>query len=265
MQIIGELINVSRKSVSDAVKAKNADYIKLLAQEQYDAGADYIDVNCGTMLDNEVEVMEWLVNTIQDQVEAPLCIDSPNPLALDAGLALCKYGRPMLNSISDEDKRFDLIMPIIQKHQPNVVALCMDGTGMPETAQERMKVVKNLYNKLTKLGVEDDQIYFDPLVKPVSSVGTAGIEVLETIKEVKLKYPNVHLVCGLSNISYGLPNRKFLNGLFVVQTMVLGMDGYVLDPTDKNMMGTIIAAKTLLGKDDFNSDYLYAYRKGMYE
>jgi 5-methyltetrahydrofolate--homocysteine methyltransferase len=194
-----------------------------------------------------------------------LCIDSPNPKALEAGLELVKYGTPMINSITDEGPRFDEIIPLVQKYKAKIVALCMDDSGMPETAADRMKVVDSLYSKLTAAGVKADDIYFDPLIKPVSSVGTAGVEVLETIKLIKSQYPGVHFMCGLSNISYGLPNRKFLNRLFVAQTMTLGMDGYILNPDDKGMMAIIYATKTLLGQDEFCMGYLGAHRKGFYE
>ena len=265
MLIIGELINTSRKAIKEAVEAKNAAYIQQIAKEQVEAGAHYIDVNCGTMVYNEVEVMEWLVNTIQEVVQAPLCIDTPNPLAMEAGLALCKYGQPMINSISDEKERFEQVLPLVVKYKAKVVALCMDDTGMPETAQDRIKVVESMYAKLTAAGVADENIYFDPLVKPVSSVQTAGIEVLDTIKVIKQKYPKVHFTCGLSNVSYGLPNRKVLNRLFVVQTMTVGMDGYILNPTDKDMMGAIYASQGLLGQDDYCMNYITAHRKGLYE
>lgn len=265
MLIVGELINTSRKAISEAVEGKNAQYIQQVAREQLEAGANYIDVNCGNKVFNEVEYMKWLVTTIQEAVQAPLCIDSPNPLALEAGLSLAKYGTPMINSITDEGPRFEAILPFVLKYKAKVVALCMDDHGMPETAADRMRVVDSLYSKLTAAGVKDDDIYFDPLVKPVSSVQTAGVEVLETIKLIKQNYPKVHFMCGLSNVSYGLPNRKVLNRLFVAQTMTLGMDGYILNPTDKSMMGVIYAGSTLLGNDDYCMGYLKAHRKGLYE
>lgn len=265
MLIVGELINTSRKAVKAAVLKRDAQFIKDLAQKQFDAGADYIDVNCGNMVNDEVEIMTWLVNCVQEQVEAPLCIDSPDPAALEAGLSLCKYGQPMLNSITDEDGRFDPVVPLVLKYKTKVVALCMDSEGMPETATDRLRVASVLYQKLTDAGVADENIYFDPLVKPVSSVGTAGLEVLETIKVIKTKYPKVHFMCGLSNISFGLPNRMLLNKLFVAQSMAVGMDGYVLDPANKEMMVTLIASKTLLGLDEYNGDYLDAFRSGMFE
>ncbi|AET68258.1 Pterin binding enzyme [Desulfosporosinus orientis DSM 765] len=265
MLIIGELINTSRKAIKEAVANKDADYIKQVARDQWEAGANYIDVNCGTMVHNEAEIMEWLVNTVQEAVEAPLSIDSPDPKVIEAGLKLVKYGQPMINSISDEKERFESILPLVVRYNSKIVALCMDDTGMPETGEDRVRVAKSLYRKLTEAGVPDENIYFDPLVKPVSAVEKAGVEVLESIKLIKLLYPNVHFTCGLSNVSYGLPNRKVLNRLFVVQTMTVGMDGYILNPTDKEMMGVIYASQALLGQDSYCMNYLTAHRKGIYD
>ncbi|MBS4023240.1 MAG: methyltetrahydrofolate cobalamin methyltransferase [Dethiobacter sp.] len=265
MLIIGELINTSRKAVNVAVCSGDASFIQHLAQEQIEAGADYIDVNCGTNVGREPEVMSWIVNVIQEKVKAPLCIDSPNPRALEAGLALCKFGQPMINSISDETDRYEQILPLALKYKAKLVALCMDSTGVPETALDRMRVVDSLYKKLTVAGVPEEDLYFDPLVKPISSVDKAGIEVLETIKLIKEKYPKVHFACGLSNISYGLPNRQILNRVFVAQTMALGMDGYILNPTDKGIMGEIYAGKALIGQDSYCMDYIRAHRRGLFQ
>jgi len=263
--IVGELINSSRKAINEAIDNRDAEYIKKIALEQVAAGADYLDVNCGTKVYNEAECMVWLVNTVQEAVQVPLCIDSPNPKVLEAGLELCKYGQPMINSITDEAERFEAVFPMALKYKTKLVALCMDDSGMPETSDDRMKVVKSLYGKLTSNGFPEQDIYFDPLVKPVSSVETAGQEVLGTIVAIKKAYPNVHFMCGLSNVSYGLPNRKILNRLFVVQTMTLGMDGYILNPTDKGMMGTIKVSQVLLGQDSYCMNYLTAHRSGLFE
>lgn len=265
MLVIGELINTSRKAIKEAVENKDAEYIQKIAKDQVEAGADYVDVNCGTMVWNEVETMEWLVNTVQEAVEAPLCIDSPSAKALEAGLALCKNGQPMINSINMEKERYDEILPLITKYKAKVVALCMGDGSMPETADERMVIADELYAGLTGAGVPEDDIYFDPLIMPVSSVETQGLAVLETVRRIKEKYPNVHFTCGLSNISYGLPNRKVLNRIFMTQTMAAGMDGYILNPTDKGMMGALHAAKALLAKDSYCMGYLKAHKEGLYE
>lgn len=265
LTIVGELINTSRPQVKEAVEKRDASFIRALAGMQESAGATYIDVNCGNLVKNEPEMMEWLVNTVQNEVKLPLCIDSPNAKALDAGLALCKNGIPMVNSISDEMERYDTVLPLIKKYHAKVVVLCMDNTGMPNTVDDRMKVVHNLYHKLKKEGLADEDMYFDPLVKPISSVATAGIEVLETIRQIKNYYPKVHFMCGLSNISYGLPNRSILNRLFVVQTMAMGMDGYVLDPTNQKIMADITTSTALLGRDAYCGKYIKAHRKGKLE
>lgn len=263
LTIVGELINTSRPAVKEAVINKDEAYIRELARNQEKSGATYIDVNCGNMIKNEAETMTWLVNIVQDEVNIPLCIDSPSADTLEIGLSLCKNGRPMINSISDEDERYEAVLPLIKKYNAKIVVLCMDSTGMPVTSEDRMKVVRNLHKKLSKEGISDDDMYFDPLVKPVSSVGTAGKEVLNTVKKIKEDYPEVHFMCGLSNISYGLPNRSILNRLFVVQTMTMGMDGYVLDPTNTKMMAGIIASTTTLGLDSYCGKYIKAHRKGL--
>ena len=265
MLIIGELINTSRKLINEAVENKDADYIKKIALDEVAAGANYVDVNCGTMIFDEVETMEWLVKTVQEVVQVPLCIDSPNPKAIEAGLKLVRYGQPLINSITGEKERFAEILPLVLKYKTKVVALCMDDTGMPETAEDRMAVARNLYQNLTAAGISEDDIYFDPLVKPVSTGDKAGREVLDTVMLISQEYPNVHKVCGLSNVSFGLPNRKILNQLFMVQTMALGMDSYILNPLDKSMMGAVQGSQTLLGKDSYCTGYLNAHRNGLYE
>jgi len=265
MLIIGELINTSRKLINEAVEKKDAGYIRKIAMDQVAAGANYVDINCGTMIFDEVETMEWLVNTVQEVVQVPLCIDSPNPDAIEAGLKLARNGKPLINSITGEKDRYEKILPLVLNYRTKVVALCMDDKGMPETAEDRVAVAKNLYQSLTEAGIPEDDIYFDPLVKPVSTGDKAGQEVLDTVKLLKQNYPNVHMVCGLSNVSFGLPNRKILNQLFMIQTMTMGMDSYILNPLDKSMMGAVQGSQTLLGNDSYCTGYLNAHRNRLYD
>ncbi|MEE0775550.1 MAG: methyltetrahydrofolate cobalamin methyltransferase [Bacillota bacterium] len=270
MLIVGELINTSRKAIKEAVEKQDKAYIQQIAQEEAAAGADYIDVNCGTQFGKEVETMEWLVRTICEVIkDKPLCIDSPDAGALDAGLALVKelqpQFQPMINSINFEQERYKEVLPLVTKYDAKIVALLMDDTGMPVTAEDRLGVADNLYKGLTEAGVPEENIYFDPLVKPISVSDKAGLEVLQTVKLLTEKYPKCHKMCGLSNVSFGLPNRKVLNSFFVAQTMVLGMDGYIVNPCDKLMMGTIAAGQALIGDDQFCMGYLTAHRNGLYD
>jgi cobalamin-dependent methionine synthase I len=263
--IVGELINTSRKAIKPAVEQRDTNFIQEIAKKQMEAGVTYVDVNCGTMVYNEVETMQWLVESIQEVVNTPLCIDSPDPKVLEAGLALCKHRQPMINSITAEKERFDIVLPLVLKYKAKIVALCMSDKGMPQSSEDRIAVVKKLVNDLTATGVPEDDIYLDPLVTPVSTGGKYGRDVLDTVRFIHQEYPNVHTICGLSNISYGLPNRKVLNQAFMIQTMACGMDAYILDPFDKTMMGFVYASQALLGQDDFCSAYLMAHRRGIYE
>lgn len=265
LTIVGELINTSRTEVNEAVDARDADKIAELARKQADAGATYIDVNCGSRVHDEVEIMEWLVNIVQDAVDTPICFDSPNHEALAKGLEVYKGIDAMINSISGEDGRYETIFPVVQKHNTKVVLLCMDSTGMPETADDRMKVVDNLYARLKTDGVEDDRMFFDALVKPVSSITQAGLEVLHTNRRIRETYPRVHQILGLSNISYGLPKRGRLNRVFTIQTMTEGVDGYIIDPTNAETMADVITAQTLLGQDPYCKAYIKANRKGKFD
>lgn len=267
MLIVGELINSSRKAIKPVVENRDAKFIQDLALKQVEAGCDYVDVNCGTQVYNEVETMAWLVKSIQEVCDAPLCIDSPSDEALAAGLEAAKANgkQQMINSITAESERYSAIIPLVQQYKTKVVALCMDDKGMPATAEDRIRIVDKLIGSLTRDGVDEDQIYLDPLVKPVSTGDVFAVEVLEAVRYIRQKFPRVHTICGLSNVSFGLPNRKYLNRAFMVQTMTMGMDAYILDPLDKEMIALLFASRALLGQDEFCVKYLSAHRAGLFD
>lgn len=264
MLIVGELINTSRIPIKAAVDNRDEDYIKEIARRQAEAGATYLDINCGTLLDKELEVMEWLIKLVKEVVDLPLCVDSPNPKALKVGLELADNGQPMINSITAEKERFDAVLELVLKYKAKVVALCMDDSGIPDSVESRIKIVRTLVDGLKKAGVPEDDIYIDPLVKPLSTSDNAGLEVIDTVRFIRQEYPLVHTICGLNNVGYGLPNRRVLNQVFMIQTMTAGMDAYILDPLDKKLMGFIYASQALLGKDPFCCEYLKVHRSGMY-
>jgi len=261
MIIIGELINTSRKPIKAAVEGRDADYIQEVARKEVEAGVTYVDVNAGTMVYNEPEVLAWLVETVQSAVDVPLCIDSPNPKALKAALKVHR-GQAIVNSITAEKERYENVLPLIVKSNSRVVALCMDDTGMPETAAQRIAIADVLAKGLLSAGIKAEDIFFDPLVKPVSVNTNFGTEVLDAIRQIHQKFQGVHTTCGLSNISFGLPHRKLLNQAFLVLCMANSMDSVIMDPLDKTMMSLLIASKTLLGRDEYCMEYLNSYREG---
>ena len=141
MIVVGELINASRKAIGEAISNQDADAIKKIALEQHEAGADYIDVNAGIFVEEEAEYLSWLVELVQSVVDGPCCIDSPNPAAIEAALAVHKGDTPpMLNSISLEKERYDALLPILAGTDMKVVALCMSDEGMPETTDDRLAI-----------------------------------------------------------------------------------------------------------------------------
>ncbi|MDH7499818.1 MAG: methyltetrahydrofolate cobalamin methyltransferase [candidate division NC10 bacterium] len=264
MLIVGERINSSRKPIQPAIESKDAGTIQEIARRQEEAGADYIDVNAGTFVSAEPEYLEWLVKTVQEVVEVPLCIDSPNPEAAERGMQACKK-RPILNSISGESKRLEQMLPLVKRHGCSVIALCMDDSGIPESAQGRLHIACGLLEKMEAEGVERSRVWFDPLIYPVSTGSQFGEVALETIRLIKSSLPGAQTICGLSNISHGLPNRKLLNQAFLVMCMAAGLDGVILDPLDRRMMALLLASEALLGRDEFCSRYIAAHRAGRLE
>jgi len=214
MLIVGEKINTSRKSIEEAARKRDAAFITKVAREQARAGAHYIDVNAGTFLEQEVDYLCWLVETVQSEVELPLCLDSPNPKALSEALKR-HQGEPMINSISLEKERFQSLLPVITSQPCRVVALCMAQASMPTTVEERVKVGSELIKKLTDEGIPLEKIYVDPLVQPVSVGTSMGIATLGAINKIMNDFLGVNTICGLSNISFGLPERRLINRNFL--------------------------------------------------
>lgn len=264
MIIVGELINASRKSIETAIEEKDADAIQEVARNQFEAGANYIDVNAGVFVDREAEYLKWLVSTVQSAIDAPCCIDSPDPEAIETALSVHK-GTAMINSISLEKERYGQLLPILAGTDLKVVALCMSDEGMPQTADQRLSIAEQLINGLVKNGIPIENIYVDPLVQPISTNDMFGIEFLNAIDFIATTFKGVHTICGLSNISYGLPARKFLNQIFMVMAIVKGLDGVIINPLDRQMMANIIAAQTLLGKDEYCGNYITAYRENKFD
>jgi len=235
-----------------------------VAKDQAAAGADFIDVNAGVFVGKEPEYLKWLVETVQAVVDKPCAIDSPDPAAVEAALAV-HQGTPMINSISLEKERYEKLMPIIAGTDMKVIALCMSDKGMPKTVDDRMQIADELVNGLLKNNVKVENIFVDPLVQPISVENTFGVEFINTIEKIVASYPGIHTACGLSNISYGLPARKFMNQTFMTMAIAKGLDGAIINPLDRRMMANITAAEALAGRDNFCMNYLKAFRAGQFE
>lgn len=264
MLVVGELINASRKAIGEAIKAQDAEYIKQVARDEREAGADFIDVNAGIFVGKEAEYLKWLVTTVQEAVDAPCCIDSPDPKAIEAALSVHK-GIAMINSISLEKDRYDALIPVVAGTDLKVVALCMSDEGMPETMDARLKIAERLIDGLVKNNVPLENIYVDPLVQPVSTNNTFAVEFINSVEAIMTRFKGVHTICGLSNVSYGLPVRKFMNQAFAIMAIGKGLDGLIINPLDKMMMASLVTAEALAGRDDYCVNYLKAFRNNKFD
>lgn len=261
MIVVAEKINTSRKSVADAVERRDAEFITKLARDQAEAGADYIDVNAGTFLDRETECLCWLVETVQSAIGLPLCLDSPNPEALSEAMKRHK-GEPMINSISLEPGRLTSLLPVVTSRECHVIALCMARTGMPRTAEERVLAGSELVGRLVSEGIPLGNILVDPLVQPISVDTGMGTAALEAISRMMADFPGVHTVCGLSNVSFGLPQRHLINRNFLALCMCHGLSAAILDPTDRELLATLLSVEMLLGRDEYCERFIDAYQRG---
>jgi len=265
MIIVGELINATRKVVKTAIEAIDSKVIQKLASDQADAGATYIDANAGVFPGKETKYLKWVIDNILKSTDLPVCIDSASHEVIED---VVKYTQeksdriPMINSISLEKKRVENILPIIAGTDLKVIALCMDEKGMPTTVEQRVTIADKLINKLVQNNVKIENIYVDPLVQALSTNIVFGTAFLTSVKNIMTQYKGVHTMCGLSNISFGLPQRGFINRNFMAMAIANGLDGAIVNPLDKKMMATIIAAETLQGRDEYCMEYLKAFRAG---
>ena len=265
MIIIGEKINGSIPSVAEAIKNRDAEFIKNRAIAQAEAGATFIDCCASVPEEIEVETLHWMIDCIQEVTDLPISVDSPSPAVLAEAYKFCK--RPgLFNSVSGEGDKIDMIFPIMAQPENKkweVIALLSDNTGIPKNAADRLKVFANIMAKAKEYGISPSRIHIDPLVEMLCT-SENGIETnIETITAVREQYPSIHITAAVSNISFNLPVRKLVNWGFVVLAMNAGLDSAILDPTNRDMLGLILATEALLGEDEYCMEYIGAYREGL--
>jgi len=264
MEIIGEKINTTRKGVEPAVRQRDAALIQDLARRQAQAGAAYLDVNSGLPLEPKDEAADfaWLVPTIQEAADLPLCLDSAHAQVIEAGLRVHK-GRAMINSVNGDQAVLESILPLAAQYQCKVIALTASREKkIPTNSAERLEIASAIARRAQEFGVPLQDIYYDPLVLSLATDQKNALVFLETLRAIKKDLPGAKTVSGLSNISFGLPKRKVLNQAFLVLAVGAGMDAAIADPTDKALMAMVTAAEALANKDLYCARYLRAFREG---
>lgn len=262
MLIIGESINGTIPKVGQAILDRDESFLRELAKIQYECGAQLLDVNAGVAGGNEIEDLPWLVSLVQQEVPIPLMLDSANPNALKSAFSVYQHAEPpILNSISGEQEKWDRLFPLVIEKRCKVVVLLMDDQGIPKTIRERLNIAQRLYQKLVEAGLPPEHIFFDILVLSVAVEPDAALIALELIQTIRSHFPQSHLICGVSNVSMGLPGRKLINRTFLTMAMAAGLDTLLVDVRDQALMSTITTSKALLNQDPYCLEYLKAYRE----
>jgi cobalamin-dependent methionine synthase I len=263
IKIIGEKINGTRKRVAQAIAERDTAFIQDLARKQAEAGAAWLDVNAGTHPSREADDLIWLVDNIQAVTETPLCLDSANPAALSVAIKAVNK-TPMINSISGEPARLDGILPLAAANNCPVIALAMDDKGIPKTVEDRAAVIRRIVTETRRQGLADQNLYIDPLAMTISTDTDSANIALNIMRAVHSEFPEAHLTCGLSNISFGLPARSYINRVFVTLAMQAGLDSAILDPLDQEMKAAIVTTELVLGRDRHCLNYTRAFRAGVF-
>jgi len=261
MLIVAERINSSRKSVARAIEIRDAAFIQNEASAQAQVGADYIDVNAGAFVGRELECLRWAVEAVQEAVDLPLSIDSPDPAVIEGVLPLVNRP-PMINSITLEPARLNRILPLAAGHGARVIGLCQSEGRMAESADDKLRLAGQLVESVTKAGFRLDDLYIDPLVYPLATHPGSAMAAMEAIDRIMRDFRGVHTICGLTNISYGLPERKLLNRTFLATAISRGLDAVILDPTDNLLFSALKAGLAVAARDDYCMDYIAAFRAG---
>lgn len=265
MLIVGERINTSRSQINKAVDHRDVAAIHAEVALQLACGADLIDVNAGSRRKSEVEDLRWLIDVIQsDFPDTRLCIDSPNPESLKQVMDRVRH-RPMVNSTTGEKARFEAMLAVIQAGKCDIVALCIDDRGISKTAGQTVENAVRLVHDLERFGVGRERIYLDPVTQAVSANAHAGILALDAIDGIRRELEGVNVISGLSNISFGLPNRSLVNRGFLTLAMKFGLNAAILDVSDRKLMSALAAARVLLNQDSWCQAYTRAFREGKLE
>lgn len=238
MQIIGERIHVISPRVKAAFDSRDASFLQDLAMQQVKAGANYIDLNIGPAKKTGLELMPWVVETVQAVTDTPLSLDTTNAAAMEAGLKVCK-NRAMVNSASAQPERMEKMIPLAAEYNAELVALALTEQGIPQDANGRAEVAMLLIDAAAQAGIGSDRLFLDPLVLPVGADQAGATQTLEAIRIFKaIVEPAPKTVIGLSNVSNGSPNeiRGLINRVYLVMAMGAGLDAAIADPNDKELM-----------------------------
>ena len=265
MIIIGEKINGAIPAVMQAITERDEAVIRDRAQKQTAAGAAFIDCAASTDTSIEYETMCWLINIIQSETQTPICLDSPDAQLLARLLTEGKVLKPgMVNSVNEEGTKCETIFPLIAGTDWNVVGLTCGKEGIPAQPEKRIDIAKSIIDKADRYGVKLSNLHIDPCVMALATWPSALDDFLYCIRAIHEYAPEVKVTGAISNISFNMPARKYVNMGCMINAVQAGLDSAIMDPTSMDMMGVMYAAAALSGQDKGGRKYNRAYRQGLF-
>ena len=260
MIIISEKLNSSIPSSLKLMENGTDEEISNFISVQAESGAEYLDLN-GAMCKDEVKTVKRIADLIIEKSECGIALDSPSVKVMEELLEHIGGIRDVIiNSITASERHENIDLAV--KYNAGIIAVLTDENGTPDTAEKRLSNADFVISKMREAGIDDSKIYIDVIAETAAVEDKAASVALETVRLVKEKYENVHITCGLSNISFGLPERKVLNSAFFSAAVVLGMDAPICDITSPSMKKAFAATKVLLGEDDYCMEYIEEMRNG---
>jgi len=258
--IIGERINpTGRKILQEQLKNGDFSLVRRDALQQVEAGAGILDVNAGVPKADEAQLLVEMINQIRQVTQVPLCIDTANPKALEE--ALKNYnGKALVNSVSGEESKLDTILPLIKKYGAAVIGLTLDEEGIPKTVEKRITIAEKIIDRASMLGISIEDIIIDPLALSMGAESEAGRIGLESITAIAARF-GVNITMGCSNISFGMPDREYINTSFLAMAIHAGLTCPITNALNEKVAIAILAADLCMGKDSYGSNWIGAFRK----
>jgi len=258
--IIGERINpTGRKKLAKALEEGNLKLVQEEATRQVQEGAHVLDVNVGISGIDEPKLLKEAILAVREVTEVPLCIDSALPAALEAGLQVYE-GKALVNSVNGEERKLKDVLPMVKHYGAAVIGLTMDDDGIPKDAQKRLQIARKIVEEATKIGIPVDDVIIDPLAMAISTDQGAALETLKTLRLIRDEI-GVNQTLGVSNISFGLPERHAINGIFLALAAISGLTCPIVDPTLWEMRRALLIADLLLARDDYCMKFITVYRE----
>ena len=258
--IIGESINPTRrKKLVSTLQVGNFEYVLDLARIQIDAIVDVLDVNVGFPGVDDVKLLPETVRAIQDKFDIPLCLDSPNPKAIEAALKVAK-GKCLINSVNGEERSLNAILPVAKEFGAAIIGLVMDDNGITHDPEKRLAIAEKILERAIKMGIKEEDVVIDPLTMAVSADPNACMVTLETIRLIHQKL-GLNITMGASNISFGLPNREILNAAFMTLSILNGLTCPIANP--EKITATVRAADLILARDAYAMRFVENFQSGM--